>query len=66
MMKIRERYQNDPIFRVMVDSLVNAIEIGQITPTEAREAAMLAQIMYESRHLRPMTFSMADVVKGRV
>jgi predicted RNA-binding protein associated with RNAse of E/G family len=66
MMKIKDRYMNDPMFKMMVDSLVNAIESGQITPTEAREAAMLAQIMYEERNHRPITFTRDDVMRGRV
>ena len=66
MMKMRERYENDPLFMRMVDSLVAAIEDGHLTPTEAREAAMFAQIIYESRNPRPVQFTRDDVLKGRV
>lgn len=66
MMKMWDRYQEDPVFHAMVQSLLAAIEAGQITPTEAREAAMLAQILYEERHQRPMIFTRKDVIKGLV
>lgn len=66
MTSIYDRYNNDSMFRVMVDTLVNAIERGQLTPTEAREAAMLAQIMFEDRNPRPVTFTKEDVVRRKV
>lgn len=56
MLTVRERYERDQIFRTMVDSLLWAIEALEITPTEAREAAMLAQLMYEERHPRPILY----------
>ena len=66
MMLMRERYERDPLFRTMVDTLIACIERGQLTPTEAREAAMLAQILYEDRNPRPCVFNRADVLNGRV
>lgn len=66
MMKIHERYRDDPLFRRMVELLVGMIEAGQITPTEAREAAMLAQIMYEDRHPRPVYFTKEQVMRGEI
>ena len=50
----------------MVELLVGMIEAGQITPTEAREAAMLAQIMYEDRHPRPVYFTKEQVMRGEI
>lgn len=63
---IRERYHTDSVFSHVVDSIRFAIEEGHFTPTEAREAAMLAQIMYEERHPRPIVFTRDDVLKGKV
>ena len=39
------------MFRTLVDNLAVMIEQAQFTPMEVREAAMLAQILYEERHL---------------
>lgn len=49
-----ERYKTDIVFRHLVDIFSAAIERAEYTPTEIREAAMLAQIMYEETHLRPL------------
>lgn len=53
-MSPRDRYQRDPMFTHLVDSFYIAIEAAQYTPTEIREAAMLAQIIYEEKHIRPI------------
>jgi hypothetical protein len=44
---MRERYNNDPHFRVLVDMMVGHIHEVNYTPSEMREAAMLASIIYE-------------------
>jgi hypothetical protein len=49
-----ERYQRDPMFRHLVDQLHHQIREARYTPTEIREAAMLAQIHYEQTTLRPI------------
>lgn len=51
---VEERYHRDPMFRVLVDTLYMQIVQARYTPTEIREAAMLAQIRYEERTIRPM------------
>jgi hypothetical protein len=67
MMTIRERYLNDAKFHHVVDMLQAMIDAAEFTPTEIREAAMLAQIMYEERRpSRPITFSREDVLRGKV
>ncbi|HKM79808.1 MAG TPA: hypothetical protein VJY15_02440 [Candidatus Acidoferrum sp.] len=63
---VRERYKRDPAFRNLADAMHGFIERGQFTPTEIREAAMLAQILYEDRHPRPITFTRQDVTDGKV
>lgn len=49
---VRDRYRRDPAFRTLVDTLYGAIRSAVYTPTEIREAAMLAQIMYEQERPR--------------
>jgi hypothetical protein len=48
------RYQRDPAFQSLVDVMCAHIARLQFTPTEMREAAMLACIKFEQRHPRPL------------
>lgn len=51
----RERYRRDPMFHALVDMLRSAIARADYTPTEVREAAMLACIIEEqNRPARPI------------
>ncbi len=61
MQSIGTRYQNDPVFRQLVDLLYSQLDAAQFTPSEVREAAMFAQILYEERHIRPIIY---DTVRG--
>ena len=61
---IRSRYQNDPEFNRLVRMLEGAIEAGQLTGSEVREAAMLACINYENRTLMPRIVIPDDVNKA--
>jgi hypothetical protein len=63
---LAERYRDDPVFHSLVDMMSAAIEQGQFTPMEAREAAMFAQLLYEDRHPRRTTFTLNDVMTGKV
>lgn len=54
MMSTTERYQTDAQFRQLVDLMYSYIDHAQFTPSEIREAAMLAHILYEERRLRPI------------
>lgn len=47
-----ERYKLDPYFHMLVDLLEKHIESAQLTPSEIREAAILATIHYEMRTMR--------------
>ena len=54
-----ERYRSDKTFSYIVDTLYfllcqNDAQGIQFTPTELREAAMLAAEKYEYTHIRPM------------
>jgi hypothetical protein len=65
-MNIRDRYDNDPAFRQLVDLMTIEIERGIFTLTEIREAAMCAQINFEARHPRPTSFTAMDVKTRKV
>lgn len=43
------RYFNDPVFHQLVDTLEALVREAELTPSEIREAAMLACIHYEMR-----------------
>jgi hypothetical protein len=47
---VEERYQNDPAFRALVEVLYNQIANAQFTPSELREAVILAATRYEMNH----------------
>lgn len=51
-----DRYRRDPLFSRLVDMMTMHIEDLQLTPTEMREAAMLACLRFEQMHPRPMVF----------
>jgi hypothetical protein len=51
MMTPQERYDRDPEFHHLVDLLTDAITRCQYSPTEIREAAMLACIRYEMQNI---------------
>lgn len=45
----RDRYLRDPEFHQLVDHMRAMIERAQFSPSELREAAILAAIIYEER-----------------
>jgi hypothetical protein len=63
MKTLRERYQGDAQFRALVDILVYHIDREQYTPSDMREASMLASIIYEERNIwnSVATFVESDV-----
>jgi hypothetical protein len=50
----RERYMFDPEFHSIVDMLESMLHKTQFTPTELREAVMLAAIKYEGKTIKPL------------
>ena len=46
------RYRRDPKFRSLVDMMEAHIHSADFTPTEMREAALLAAIHYEHKRVR--------------
>lgn len=47
------RYERDPHFRTLVDHMTALIWNAKFTPTEMREASMLAMIIHEQHTIRP-------------
>jgi hypothetical protein len=61
------RYKNDVIFRTLVDTFYHYLDMQEqlsITPTEVREAAILATMMWESIHVRPLIIRPNDPFLG--
>lgn len=50
---VEARYLRDPLFHNLVDAMYHAIVKLELTPTEIREAAMLAAVKAEILHPRP-------------
>lgn len=50
----KEKYMNDPEYHHLVQTLEGLIEQARFTPSELREACILASINYEMRHIRDM------------
>lgn len=58
-----DRYRNDPVFKSLVDVLSCMLENNAMrnwTPTELREAVMLAACRYEMTHVRPLFIHGSD------
>lgn len=60
------RYGHDVKFKQLVDLLTHFVWKADFTPSEVREAALLACIHYESMHLRHLylnrdQFNMSDL-----
>ena len=54
MMPLRERYNTDNHFKSLVDMMSSYIYHCYFSPSEVREAAILASIIYEERNIRQM------------
>lgn len=50
----QERYLSDPQFHILVDVMEKHIRDAEYTPSEIREAAVLACIHYEQMTIRPI------------
>jgi len=58
----RDRYQNDPVFRTLVDTMVCCIDRCQTTPSEMRDAAIMASIIHEGRRAHGGIFMQKEVI----
>ena len=54
MLTPNEAYQYDPTFRRVVDLMCAYLSVYEITPSELRQAAILAYTMHESERIRPL------------
>lgn len=54
MMLPSERYKHDPVFRGLVNTLRSLLVRSDFTPSELREAVLLAATMYETETIRPL------------
>jgi len=48
----KDKYMNDPEYHHLVNTLEKLIEQARFTPSELREACVLASINYEMKHIR--------------
>lgn len=53
-MSAEDRYRYDPVFSQLVDMIYAGIVDHQFTPTEVRDAAMLAAMKYEMKYSRSL------------
>ena len=58
------RYQRDMYFRVLVDNLYHFVARCEFTPTELREAVVLACIKHETTRVRPSFLVRRDDLVG--
>ena len=56
----REKYMNDAEYNHLVRTLEGLIEAARFTPSELREACILASINYEMRHVRSVSIPQVD------
>lgn len=61
-----EKYMNDPHYHRLVDTLEHFINQAQFTPSELREAAILACINYETKRVRTMVIDPATCEALRI
>ncbi len=59
----REKYQNDPSYASLVNNLVGYIDKCQFTPSELREASILASIIYEENRMNHTFFIKEEVAE---
>jgi hypothetical protein len=52
----RDKYHNDPQFNSLVNLLESFIYSAQFTPSELREACVMASINYEMKHIGTLRF----------
>lgn len=57
----REKYENDPHYHALVDSMMAMIDQGNFTPSELREAVIYAATRYEMMSTKPVRYMRGDV-----
>lgn len=61
---VEERYHRDATFRQLVDWMMYHIRTADYTPTELREAAILAATMHEMYNIRASRYVFVDPGNG--
>jgi hypothetical protein len=54
---IENRYKNDNVFRTVVDQMSALLSMYLVTPSELREASILAATMHEAQRIRPLLYT---------
>ncbi len=60
----RDKYLNDPQFRNLVDMMVAHIHQCDYTPSEMREAAIMASIVYEEHNYNRVRYVSMEIEKA--
>ena len=55
-----QKYEDDPHFRVLVDTMTSLLWNGEYTGSEIREAAIFAMMKVEAIRIRPLLFDPND------
>ena len=63
-MNIEQRYLHDNIFHRVVDQMRSLLSMYHITPSELREASILAAAMHESENIKPLYISYDEYGSG--
>jgi len=72
MLTARERYQTDAHFQALVNMMVEHIKRHNYTPSEMREASILASIIYEEQNIYqfaiidPTVENALRVIRGKI
>lgn len=61
---IETRYRNDQTFHAVVDMMRSYLQHYQFTPSELREAAMLAATMHKMYTVRPLLISDVEKIEA--
>ncbi len=56
--EVERRYYDDLAFRHLVDVIESCVNSMQLTPSEVREASMLACLHHEMRRTKPIEISL--------
>lgn len=59
-----DRYHNDAPFKRLVDTIEAFIRLAEFTPSEIREAALLAQLRHEMKN--PCTISLSREMQNEI
>ena len=54
------RYRNDPVFKALADSMYAAMKAGTFTPTDVREALLVASLQIEAERLHGPLAAMTE------